>query len=157
LPSGPDLFRAAKLMIDRHGENAPLLPKSEECILGARSFRRRSSPSSATRGKPMKAIIHRAQILAIACAAGLILASCGKSVSGSTYEGTGGAFTVEFQSGGKAVTTIAGQKADCTYTEDSKSVTLTCAGQPLVFTINDDGSLSGPLDSMMGKLTKKQS
>ena len=105
----------------------------------------------------MKAFIRGTRFLATVCAASLILAGCGKSVSGSTYEGTGGAFTVEFQSDGKAVTTIAGQAADCTYTEDSKSVTLTCAGQPVVFTINDDGSLSAPSDSMLGKLTKKQS
>ena len=103
----------------------------------------------------MKATVHRRRFVAIACAASLVLAGCGKSVSGSTYEGTGGAFTVQFQSSGKAVTTIAGQNADCTYTEDSKTVTLTCAGQPLVFTINDDGSLSAPQDSNLGKLTKK--
>ena len=104
----------------------------------------------------MKPIFHRAGPVALALGTSLILAACGKSVSGNTYEGAGGGFTVEFQSGGKAVTTIAGAKADCTYTEDSKSVTLTCAGQPAVLTINDDGSLSGPPDGMMGKLTKKQ-
>ena len=45
----------------------------------------------------------------------------------------------------------------CTYTENSKSVTLTCEGQPATLTINDDGSLSGPPEGMLGKLTKKQS
>ena len=91
------------------------------------------------------------------CGASLLLASCGKSVSGSTYEGGGGAVKVEFQSGGKAVTTIGPLSTNCTYTEDSKSVTLTCEGQPAVLTINDDGSLSGPPDGMLGRLTKKQS
>lgn len=104
----------------------------------------------------MKSIFGRLGFISLALGASLVLAACGKSVSGSTYEGVGGGFTVEFQSAGKAVTTIAGAKADCTYTEDSKTVTLTCEGQPAVLTINDDGSLSGPPDGMLGKLTKKQ-
>ena len=99
-----------------------------------------------------------ARFLCVACAVGLLLAACGKSsaVAGNTYEGAGGALTVEFKSDGKATTTIGGQAADCTYTEDSKAVTLTCQGQPLVLGINDDGTLSAPPESMMGKLTKKQ-
>ena len=99
-----------------------------------------------------------ARFLCVACVVGLLLAACGKSsaVAGNTYEAAGGALTVEFKSDGKATTTIAGQAADCTYTEDSKAVTLTCQGQPLILAINDDGSLSPPLDSLMGKLTKKQ-
>jgi hypothetical protein len=104
----------------------------------------------------MKPVFHRAKFFALACGASLILASCGKSVSGSTYEGAGGGVTIEFQSGGKAVTSLGGVKSDCTYTEDSKTVTLTCEGQPAVLTINDDGSLSGPPDGMLGRLTKKQ-
>ena len=99
-----------------------------------------------------------ARVLCVACAVGLLLAACGKSsaVAGSTYGAAGGALTVEFKSDGKATTTIGGLAADCTYTEDSKAVTLTCQGQPLVLGINDDGTLSAPPESMMGKLTKKQ-
>ena len=105
----------------------------------------------------MKAMSKRGGLIAAALTISVMLASCGsKSVAGNTYEGAGGAFSVEFQSGGKAITTIAGNKADCTYTEDSKTVTLTCEGQPVDLTVNDDGSLSGPPDGMMGKLTKKQ-
>jgi hypothetical protein len=104
----------------------------------------------------MEPIFHRAGIITLACLASLILASCGKSVSGSTYEGAGGGVTVEFQSGGKAVASLGGVTSDCAYTEDSKAVTLTCEGQPAVLTINDDGSLSGPPDGMFGDLTKKQ-
>jgi hypothetical protein len=104
----------------------------------------------------MKPIFHRTTLIALVCGATLILASCGKSVSGSTYEGAGGV-TVAFQSGGKAAASIGGVNSDCTYTEDSKSVTLTCAGQPTVLTINDDGSLSGPAGGMLEKLTKKKS
>jgi hypothetical protein len=108
-------------------------------------------------GGIMKTVSKRSGFIAAALTMSLLLASCGsKSVAGDTYEGAGGAFSVEFQSGGKAVTTIAGAKVDCTYTEDSKTVTLTCEGQPVALTVNDDGSLSGPADGMMGKLTKKQ-
>lgn len=102
----------------------------------------------------MKTVSKRGGLIVVALTLSVVLASCGsKSVSGNTYEGAGGAFSVEFQSGGKAVTTIAGNKVDCTYTEDSKTVTLTCEGQPVALTVNDDGSLSGPA---LGKLTKKQ-
>ena len=105
----------------------------------------------------MKTVLKRGGLIAVALTMSVMLASCGsKSVAGNTYEAAGGAFSVEFQSGGKAVTTIAGNKVDCTYVEDSKTVTLTCEGQPVALTVNDDGSLSGPPDGMMGKLTKKQ-
>jgi hypothetical protein len=104
----------------------------------------------------MKPVFHWAKFIALVCGASLILASCGKSVSGSAYEGVGGGVSIEFQSGGKAVASLGGVKSDCTYTEDSKTVTLTCEGQPAVLTINDDGSLSGPPDGMLGRLTKKQ-
>ncbi|HEY2891855.1 MAG TPA: hypothetical protein VGJ31_14560 [Dongiaceae bacterium] len=108
-------------------------------------------------GGIMKTMSKRSGLIAVALTMSVMLASCGsKSVAGNTYEGAGGAFSVEFQSGGKAVTTIAGNKVDCTYAEDSKTVTLTCEGQPVALTVNDDGSLSGPPDGMMGKLTKKQ-
>ena len=105
----------------------------------------------------MNTLLRRSRVAAIILGAGLILAGCGKSVAGSTYEGGGGAVKIDFQSGGKAVMSIGPLATDCTYTEDSKSVTLTCQGQPAVLTINDDGSLSGPPDGMMGRLTKKQS
>jgi hypothetical protein len=95
--------------------------------------------------------------LALAFAAVTLLAACGKSsVAGSTYAGAGGAIKIEFQSGGKAAVTVAGQAADCTFDEQGKSITITCQGQPAVFTQNDDGSLSGPADGMLaGKLTKQ--
>ena len=105
----------------------------------------------------MTALLGRSRSVAIIVVASLTLVGCGKSVAGSTYEGVGGAVTIEFQSGGKAVTSIGPLATNCTYTEDSKSVTLTCEGQSTVLTLNDDGSLSGPAGSMMGRLTKKQS
>ncbi len=95
--------------------------------------------------------------IVMALAAVALLAACGKSsVAGSTYAGANGAIKIEFQSGGKAAVTIAGQAADCTYDEQGKSITITCQGQPAVFTQNDDGTLSGPDNGMLaGKLTKQ--
>ena len=105
----------------------------------------------------MTILLRGSSVVALALGASLVLAGCGKSVSGSTYEGGGGAVKIEFQSDGKAVMSIGPLATGCTYTENSKLVTLTCEGQPATLTINDDGSLSGPPEGMLGKLTKKQS
>jgi hypothetical protein len=82
----------------------------------------------------------------------------GFGISG-TYAAEGGAYQIEFQSGGKAVESLGPQKDNCTFVEDSgKSVTLTCADGKTVFTVNDKGQLVGPpgsMLSMMGPLTKK--
>ena len=77
----------------------------------------------------MKAIIHRAGMITLALGVSFLLAACGKSVSGNTYVGAAGV-SVAFESGGKATASLAGIKSDCTYTEDGKTVTLTCAGRP---------------------------
>ena len=102
----------------------------------------------------------RSTVLAAAVAGVSLLAGCGGGVSGNTYVGANGGYSIEFQSGGKAVESLGPQKDNCTYTEVSgKSVTITCAGAPpVVFTINDKGQLIAPSDSMlgmMGPLTKK--
>ncbi len=94
--------------------------------------------------------------IAVSIAATLLLAACGKSVSGSTYADASKTFKIEFQSGGKAIVSIGGQPADCTYEEKDKSITLTSAGQPAVFTMNDDGSLTGPAGGMLGGTLTKQ-
>jgi hypothetical protein len=103
----------------------------------------------------VNSMFQRVSFITLALAASLILNACGKSVSGNTYAGADGV-TVAFQSGGKATTALGGIKSDCTYTEDGKTVSLTCeGGEPAALTINDDGSLSGPPDGMLAKLTKQ--
>jgi len=101
----------------------------------------------------------RSTILVAVVAGVSLLAGCG-GVSGNTYVGANGGYSIEFQTGGKAVESLGGQKDNCTYVEDSgKSVTLTCAdGHPVVFTIGSKGELVAPGGSMlgmMGPLTKK--
>ena len=101
----------------------------------------------------------RSTIMVAIVAGASLMAGCG-GVSGNTYVGANGGYTIEFQSGGKAVESLGPQKDNCTYTEVSgKSVTITCAGAPaVVFTIDAKGNLVPPPDSMlgmMGPLTKK--
>jgi hypothetical protein len=101
--------------------------------------------------------IRRNMLLVAAVAGASFLAGCG-GVSGHTYQVEGGAFQIEFQSGGKAVESLGPQEDQCTYVEDSKSVTLVCADGKTVFTINDKGQLVAPPGSMlgaMGPLSKK--
>jgi hypothetical protein len=103
----------------------------------------------------MKTNFQKAMIVAVAVVA-LAAIGCG-GVSGNTYQAPGGGIQVEFQSGGKATFTLGPQKSACTYTEDSKTVTLKCEGDPtpLVLTIASDGSLNPPAGSMLPPLTKK--
>jgi hypothetical protein len=84
----------------------------------------------------------------------LIVAACGSGVSGHTYADSDGTVKIAFQSGGKAITTMGPMTATCTYTQSSSTVTLTCADQSTQLTVASDGSLNGPPDGMMNKLTK---
>ena len=98
--------------------------------------------------------------IVVAVVAGVsLVAGCGSGVSGNTYVGANGGYTLEFQSGGKAVESLGPQKDNCTYVEDpGKSVTLTCSDGKTVYTIDAKGNLNAPAGSMlgmMGPLTKK--
>lgn len=81
-------------------------------------------------------------VLLLGCAM-IYVSGCGKSVSG-VYADDTGTFTVEFKSGGKATVTVLGSPQDGDYTVDGKTVTVKVNGDAKVFTINGDGSLSGP-------------
>ena len=89
--------------------------------------------------------------LALLC---LGLAACSKGVTGHTYADGGGMVKIEFQSGGKAITTMGPITATCTYTESGNQVTLTCADTKTELALGSDGTLSGPPDGMLAKLTK---
>ena len=81
---------------------------------------------------------------------------CGGKVEGNTYEGNGGMIKIEFKSGGKAFLSAGPATTTCTYTEDGKTVTMICVGDKTVFTVEDDGALSGPPDGLLTRLTKKK-
>ena len=104
----------------------------------------------------MNIVPRRIRFLVMLCGASLLLASCGKSVSGSTYEGGGGAVKVEFKSGGKAYVSTGPVANTCTYSESGKTITLICEADKTVFTIDEDGALNGPPDGFLARLTKKK-
>jgi hypothetical protein len=87
---------------------------------------------------------------------GALLIGCGGKLEGTTYAGNGGVVQVEFKSGGKAYFSTGPVSTPCTYTENGKTVTLVCAGDTTVFTMDDDGALNGPQGGMLGRLTKKK-
>ena len=94
--------------------------------------------------------------LTIVGIAAISLTSCGGKVQSNTYTGNGGVVVVEFKSGGKAYIATGPVSTPCTYTESGKNVTLVCEGKPLEFTIDDEGSLIGPPDGFVARLTKKK-
>ena len=83
----------------------------------------------------------------------ITLTACGSKVKGNTYESF--PISIAFQSGGKAVFSTGPVGTDCTYEESGSKVTLTCGPQSMVLTIDSDGNLNGPPESI-GKLTKKK-
>ena len=83
--------------------------------------------------------------------------ACSSAVKG-TYSDAMGAVILELKAGGKANLTFGGLVADCTYTSSDKTIQLTCKGDadPTVFTIHDDGSLTGPPGSFMPSLRRQK-
>jgi hypothetical protein len=90
--------------------------------------------------------------------AGICLAvGCGSSPEGKYRDASGGIFA-EFK-GGKAHIALGAYAVDGTYKIEGNKII--CRGDfgmmlhsPLVFTINDDGSIDGPRDSMIPRLEK---
>jgi hypothetical protein len=87
----------------------------------------------------------------------LFLSACHSGPSG-TYSDANGAVLLELKSGGKANITFMGEVGDCTYTTSGQQLSLSCQGDAgnLVFTIHDDGSLTGPPGSFMPMLRKQK-
>lgn len=84
-------------------------------------------------------------------------AACTSGPSG-TYSDANGAVLLELKSGGKANITFMGEVADCTDSTSGNQLTLNCkapAGK-IVFTIHDDGSLTGPPGGFMPMLRKQK-
>jgi hypothetical protein len=104
----------------------------------------------------MKSSCRRALLITAAiCGAGVTTA-WGQSVQGSTYEDNGSVVKIEFLPGGKAFTWMGPVSTPCTYAQNGKTVALTCEGDKTDFTVNDDGSLTGPPNGFISRLTKKK-
>jgi hypothetical protein len=82
-----------------------------------------------------------------------IVAGCSSGPRG-TYRDAMGAVILELRSGGNARFTFSGDVEECTYSSNKATLTLTCKGTatPTRFTILDDGSLTGPAESVMPPL-----
>lgn len=92
-------------------------------------------------------------VLTLSCLIGI--AGCG-GVQG-TYTDATGSMTLELKSGGAATFSFMGQTAQCTYVAESNQVTVDChdAGGKNTFTVQKDGSLTGPPGSFFPPLKKK--
>jgi hypothetical protein len=101
----------------------------------------------------MKTILHKSAIFTVIL--GVILFAAGCGLSGSTYQSEGGVVQIEFQSGGKAVTSMGPLKMNCTYVEEGSTVAVTCEGDKTIFTIKGD-QLIPPNGGLIGPLTKKK-
>jgi len=101
--------------------------------------------------KPKRRGVWAAAAAAIVCFGAV---ACGNGVSGHTYQGAGGLVQIQFQSGGKAISTVGAMIDNCTYTVNNKTIALTCDNITTNLTINSDGSLSGPPDGMLAKMTR---
>jgi hypothetical protein len=99
---------------------------------------------------------NRLNVLAVAVVAALSLfaTSCGGGVQGHIYKDNGGVVQIELKSSGKAYVSAGPMTQTCTYSESGKTVTLMCQGDKTIFTVEDDGALSGPRDGLMARLTK---
>jgi hypothetical protein len=99
----------------------------------------------------------RKAILVSVFSAAVFVLGCGGGVEGK-YRDPTGAINVELK-GGKAYIALGAYAVNGTYTIDGKKVT--CRGDfgmmvpnPLVLTINDDGTIQGSGDTMIPKLDK---
>jgi len=90
-----------------------------------------------------------AAILLCCCIVG-----CGNSVKGHTYAGNDQLVKIEFQSDGKAYASTGPLTSTCTYTQNANKVTLICEGDTEELTLQSDGSLSGPPEGMLARLTR---
>ena len=87
----------------------------------------------------------------------MFIAACSSTPNG-TYSNENGSITLDLKSGGKANLTYMGEVASCTDTASGKQLTLNCPGDAgtTVFTIHDDGSLTGPPGGYMPALRKQK-
>ena len=94
----------------------------------------------------------------LAASAGLAMClcatGCGNEVKGHTYAGNGELVKIEFQSDGKAFASMGPMTSTCSYTQNGKDITLICEGDTEQLTMNSDGTLSGPPEGMLTRLTK---
>lgn len=93
-------------------------------------------------------------ILAL-CTACASMAGGGDEIKG-VYENTESNASIEFLGNGKAHLSLYGVGGPCTYKIEGKKLVLTLEDEKQVFTINSDGSLTGPPGTYLSRLTKRK-
>ena len=96
-------------------------------------------------------------ILALAAWLLIVVTACSSGPKG-TYSNDNGRIVLDLQSGGKANLTAMGEVASCTHSISGNQLTLNCKGDAgtTVFTVQDDGSLTGPPGGYMPALRKRK-
>ena len=94
-----------------------------------------------------------AMCTSIACSS-VASAGADTKVSG-VYTNAEGNASVEFIDEGHAHFSLHGVGGQCTFTQEDRTVLLTCAGETTKFIVEDDGALTGPADSFLTRLKKK--
>jgi hypothetical protein len=103
-------------------------------------------------------MLSRRSSLAIPALLALFLSACHSGPTG-TYSDQTGNMSLELKSGGKATLTFLGKPGDCTYSSRGEQLTVTCNGDPtnpMIFTVHDDGSLTGPPGGFIPALHKQK-
>jgi hypothetical protein len=105
----------------------------------------------------MNSPMFRKAILVSVLAAAVLAFGCGSNPEGK-YRDPTGSINVELK-GGKAYIALGAYAVNGTYTVEGKKITARgdfgmMIPNPLVLTINDDGSIQGPSDTMIPKLDK---
>lgn len=80
--------------------------------------------------------------------------ACSRSLEGKYANGTG-MVVIQF-SRDRAFLTMGALTAEGSYKIDGDKVIIDAEGDKIVLTRNSDGSLSGPKDSFIGRLTKQR-
>ncbi|MEZ5351840.1 MAG: hypothetical protein R2762_04335 [Bryobacteraceae bacterium] len=104
--------------------------------------------------KNLSRILASAQVLALLCLACSSSAAAGE-IKG-TYENAQANVSIEFLGDGKAFVSIHGLGGEAKYKVAGSKITLDVDGEITVFTVNSDGSLSGPPESFFARLKKKK-
>lgn len=74
----------------------------------------------------------------------VIVAACGKQVDG-VYKDDLGLQKYEFQGNGTVYVSTMGITREATYEVEDKKVKITSDGEVVIYDLNDDGTIKGPL------------
>jgi len=99
---------------------------------------------------------HRTASWIFALSLSLVSYGCGPNLDG-TYQDDSGMVVMNLGPGDAASLTIMGQAGPCaSYSVDGTALTLVCDDGNLDFTVNNDGSLTGPPGAMFGALRRME-